>query len=80
MTTYNGLNKNELIEKIAEAKAKVCKAENDKRFGDGIARKNENPTLGRIFTKAIRFIVQNILCLAFLLNINVIAKMFNWRV
>lgn len=52
MTTYNGLNKNELIAKIAEAKAKICKAENEKRFGDGIARKNENPNTWENFYKS----------------------------
>ena len=43
MKTYKGMSKEELIEKIVEARVGQCKQQNFKKFGNNdFARKNEN--------------------------------------
>lgn len=49
MKTYKGMTKKEIVEKLAFAKAEICKAENAKRFNDGLPRKNENVNTWRKF-------------------------------
>lgn len=43
MKTYKGMTKQELIEKIVEARVEQCKKQNLKKFGNNnFARKNED--------------------------------------
>ena len=49
MKTYKGMTKKEIVEKLAFAKVEICKSENEKRFGDGLPRKNENVNTWRKF-------------------------------
>ena len=42
MKTYRGMTRNQMIEKIATAKVEECKTRNEKKFGDGLPRMNEN--------------------------------------
>lgn len=42
MRTYKNMSRKELISKIVDARVAQCKKENEKKFSDGLARKNEN--------------------------------------
>lgn len=42
MKTYKGMTRGQMIAKIAEVKVAECKAKNEKKFGDGLPRMNEN--------------------------------------
>ena len=42
MKTYNGMTRKELTEKIIDERTETCKAENAKKFNDGLPRMNEN--------------------------------------
>jgi hypothetical protein len=52
MKTYKGMTRKELIEKIVEARVNQCKKENSVKYGDGFARKNENPETWRNLYKS----------------------------
>ena len=56
MKTYKGMTKTQLINKIVEAQVAECKANNDKKFSDGLPRMNENREFWRKYLDTLPLI------------------------